>query len=80
MTVASVLTTVCWSVVVPFQVIAKGVLSGQPAAISILAISAIPVSAPRMTSVPGPADIRLTSAAWMIRTSPVTSWVSGIPA
>ena len=62
-TVPSVLTTVCWSVVVPFQVIANGVESAQPAAISILAISAMPVSAPRMTSVPAPAVMRLTSAA-----------------
>ncbi len=43
-------------------------------------MSAMPVSAPSITSVPGPAVIRLTSAAWMILTSPVTSWVSGIPA
>ena len=32
----SVPTTVCWSVVVPFQVMANGAVSAQPAAISIL--------------------------------------------
>src|SRR5579875_2403044 len=52
------LTTVCWSVVVPFQVIANWAVSGQPAAISILARSAGPVSAPRMIlgAETGPAD------------------------
>ena len=55
MTDPSVATTVCWSVVVPFQVMANGVLSAQPAAISILPRSAGPVSAPRMTRLPGPA-------------------------
>src|SRR6266700_5266510 len=73
-------STVCWSVVVPFQVTVNGVLSAQPAATSILPRSAGPVSAPRITRVPGPADIRLTSAACTIRTSPLESEVSGIPA
>jgi len=45
-TVPSVPTTVCWSVVVPFQVIANDAVSGQPAAISILPRSTGPVSAP----------------------------------
>ncbi len=76
----SVATTVCWSVVVPFQVMANGVLSFQPTATSILARSAGPVSAPRITRLPGPDDSRLTSAAWTIRTSPLPSEVSGIPA
>src|SRR6202043_3237496 len=48
----SVVTTVCWSVVVPSQVIANGVASGQPAAISILPRSAGAVSAPRTTKAP----------------------------
>src|SRR5215472_10531403 len=78
--VPSVLTTVCWSVVVPFQVMANGVVSDQPPAISILAMSPIPVSAPSITSVPGAADILLTSEAWMMRTSVAASWVSGMPA
>ncbi len=73
-------STVCCEVVVPFQVIANGVLSGQPAATSILPMSAGPVSAPRITSVPGPAGARLSSAAWMIRTSARASVVSGMPA
>ena len=47
-----VVTTVCWSVVVPSQVMANGVASGQPAAISILPRSAGAVSAPMITSVP----------------------------
>src|ERR1700742_2830228 len=49
-----VVATVCWSVGAPSQVIANGVGSGQPAAISILPRSAGAVSAPRITSVPGP--------------------------
>ena len=73
-------TTVCWSVVVPFQVMASGVLSAQPAAMSILPRSTGPASAPRMTSVPGPADTPLTSLALMMRTSPLPSEVSGTPA
>ena len=36
----------------PFQVIATGVVSGQPAAISVLPMSTGPVSAPRITRVP----------------------------
>src|ERR1700761_145756 len=48
----SVVATVCWSVVVPSQVIANGVASGQPAAISILPRSAGAVSAPKTTRVP----------------------------
>src|SRR5580693_2181255 len=51
---ASVVTTVCCSVVVPSQVIANGVASGHPAAISILPRSCGAVSAPSTTSVPGP--------------------------
>ena len=39
-------TTVRWSVVVPSQVSANGVVSAQPAATSIFAMSAGPVSAP----------------------------------
>ena len=58
-----VVTTVCWSVVVPFQVTANGVPSRQPAATSILARSAKPASAPRITRLPGPAESLLTSAA-----------------
>ena len=73
-------TTLCWSVVVPFQVTANGVVSAQPAATSILARSAGPVSAPRITSVPGPTCTRLASEAWMTRTSPLASEVSGMPA
>ena len=80
MTVPRVQTTVCWSVVVPSQVMANGVVSAQPAAISILAMSAGPVSAPRITRLPGPTCTRLTSEAWMILTSPLASDVSGMPA
>src|ERR1700733_6017181 len=76
----SVPTTVCCSVVVPFQVMANGALSAPPLATSILPRSTGPVSAPRMTSVPSLTDTRLTSLALMIRTSPVTSLVSGMPA
>src|SRR5580700_1730785 len=79
-TVPSVPTTVCWSVVVPFHVIANGAVSGQPAAISILPRSTGPDSAPRITSVPSLAETRLASLAWMTRTSPVASLVSGMPA
>ena len=46
-------TTVCCALVVPSQVIANGVASGQPAAISILPSSAGPASAPSTTSVAG---------------------------
>ena len=45
--------TVCCALVVPSQVMANGVASGQPAAISILASSAGPASAPSTTSVAG---------------------------
>jgi hypothetical protein len=55
-------------------------VSGHPAAISILARSAGPVSAPRITRLPGPADIRLISEAWITRTSPLVSEASGMPA
>ena len=80
MTDPRVQTTVRWSVVVPSQVMANGVVSAQPAATSIFAMSAGPVSAPRMTRLPGPACTRLTSETWMILTSPLLSEVSGIPA
>ena len=46
-------TTVCWALVVPSQVMASRVASGQPAAISILARSAGAASAPSTTSVAG---------------------------
>ena len=49
-----VVTTVCWSVVVPSQVIENGVESGQPAAMSILPRSAGAVSAASTISGPGP--------------------------
>ena len=45
--------TVCCALVAPSQVTANGVVSGQPAAISILASSAGPASAPSTTSVAG---------------------------
>jgi len=45
--------TVRWALVVPSQVMASGVASGQPAAISILPSSAGPASAPSTTSVAG---------------------------
>src|SRR3984893_18691619 len=47
-----VVTTVCWSVVVPPQVMAKRGASGQPAATNILPRSAGVSSAPMITSVP----------------------------
>ena len=72
-TVPSVATTVNWSVVVPFQVMASGVPSAQPAAMSILPRSTGPASAPRITSVPAKADTPLTSLALMMRTSPLPS-------
>src|SRR6516165_9963300 len=58
----SVVVTVCWSVVVPSQVIANGVASGQPAATSILPSSAGAASAPSTTSVAGLYATRLISA------------------
>ena len=57
----SVVSTVCCSVVVPFQVIASGADSFQPAATSILPRSARPASAPSTTRLPGPAVTWLTS-------------------
>ena len=72
-------TTVRWDVFVPSQVTANGVVSGQPAAMSILPRSAGPASAPSTTSVPGVNATRLASAAWMMRTSPPSA-PSGIPA
>ena len=66
----------CWSVVVPFQVMANGAFSPQPLAISILPRSTGPVSAPRMTSVPSVTDTRLTSPGVMMRTSLLASVVS----
>src|SRR5580692_9834470 len=76
----SVVATVCWSVVVPSQVIANGVASGQPAAISILPSSCGAVSAPSTASVPGPWDTWLASPAWITRSSPGASPVSAMPA
>jgi hypothetical protein len=81
--VPSAPVTVCWSVVVPFQVMANGVVSGQPAAISIFARSTGAVSAPGTTSVPGACgsrDTLLTSEACTIRTLPARSEMSAIPA
>jgi hypothetical protein len=75
-----VVTTVCWALVVPSQVMANRVESGQPAAISIFPRSAGAASAPRMTSVPGLYASWLASAAWMTRSSPVRSPASGMPA
>jgi hypothetical protein len=46
-------TTVCCALVVPSQVMASRVASGQPAAISILPRSAGAASAPSTTSVAG---------------------------
>ena len=57
----SVVSTVCCSVVVPFQVMASGVDSFQPAATSILPRSARPASAPSTTRLPGPAATGSTS-------------------
>src|SRR6202000_1360368 len=59
----SVEVTVRCAVVVPSQVMATGVPSGQPAAISILPRSAGPAPAPSTTSEPGPAVPRLGAAA-----------------
>ena len=72
--------TVCCALVVPSQVMAKGVASGQPAATSILPSSAGPASAPSTTSVAGLYATRLTSAAWITRSSPFGSVASGMPA
>ena len=79
----SLVSTVRWSVVVPFQVMVIGVASAQPAAISIFAISTGPPSAPRMTRLPAAgesADARLSSEACSIRRSGAASLVSGRPA
>ena len=73
-------TTVCCALVVPSQVMANGVVSGQPAATSILPISAGAASAPSTTRVAGLYATRLTSAAWMTRSSPFGSLASGMPA
>ena len=73
-------TTVCCALVVPSQVMASRVASGQPAAISILARSAGAASAPSTTSVAGLYASWLASAAWMMRTSPFRSLASGMPA
>ena len=79
----SLVSTVCWSVVVPFQVMAIGVASAQPPAISIFAISAGPASAPRMTRLPAARNSavpRPSSDACTTRRSAVVSLVSGRPA
>ncbi len=76
----SVETTVCCALVVPSQVIATLVPSGQPAAISILPRSAGAASAPSTTSVAGLYAIWLASAAPMMRSSPFRSLASGMPA
>src|SRR6201996_9338348 len=58
----SVEVTVRCAVVVPSQVRASGVLSGQPAAISILPRSAGAAPAPSTTSEPAPDVTRLAAA------------------
>src|SRR3977135_864998 len=63
-------TTVCCALVVPSQVMASLVPSGQPAAISILPRSAGAASAPSTTSVAGLYAILLASAAWAGATAP----------
>ena len=73
-------TTVCCARVVPSQVMASLVVSGQPAAISILPRSAGTASAPSTTSVAGLYPIWLASEAWMTRSSPFRSLASGMPA
>src|SRR5262249_16035599 len=75
----SVGLTRCWSVVVPSQVIANGVASGQPAAISILPRSAGAVSAPRITRVPPTYPSWLASLACTTRYSPLLSVGNAIP-
>ena len=79
-TVPSVPTTVCWSVVVPFQVIANDAVSGHAGRDQHLAEVHRPGLGARITRVPSVAETRLASLAWMIRTSPVPSLVSGTPA
>jgi len=76
----SVETTVCCALVVPSQVMASRVASGQPAATSILPSSAGPASAPSTTSVAGLYATRLASAAWITRNSPFGSLATGMPA
>src|SRR5262249_26961002 len=76
----SVVTTVCWSVVVPSQLRANGAAPGQPAAISISPRSPGAASAPSTTSGPAPWPTWLTSFACTTRNSPPLSAASAIPA